>query len=101
MKTNLDEQQDATFAREYKFLQKLNHKNIVKVYGFTFNENLDANSLIMEVASGSLLEFVDIDQGLVVGSGIQNFEGRREYEGTCLYIISLEGQKHFLKIWRE
>ena len=40
-------------------------------------------------------------QGLVVGSGIQNFEGRREYEGTCLYKISLEGQKSSLKTWRD
>ena len=34
LKTNLNEQQDATFEREYKFLQKLNHKNIVKLRNY-------------------------------------------------------------------
>ena len=59
LKTNLHEQQDATFAREYKFLQKLNHKSIVKVYGFTFNTQFETNSLIMEVASCILKAQID------------------------------------------
>ena len=51
-----------TFKREYNFFRMFRHKHIVEVYGYTFNEDLNENSLIMEVARCSLLDCVSFNK---------------------------------------
>ena len=48
----------STFDREYKILASLKHKNIIQVFGFTLNTNIGRFSLVLELADGSLYDFL-------------------------------------------
>ena len=66
LKTDYSHTSKHKFWKEYELTKKLLHKNIVQVYGYTFNKNLSAFSMVMEYSVGNLYDFIKQDQELAM-----------------------------------
>ena len=64
----------SNFKKEYEIMERLDHPNIVKVYGFGSDSTNGLNYIVMEYLNGcSLREYLDKNKNLSIKNAVKIF----------------------------